>query len=162
MQKTTKPKPINWIAVRAEYEAGGVTYQQLADRLGISLRTVIRRAKKESWSKGTRDIQREMSQEVSQQVKAQIVQNRVEKRLSDLEIIDAVIASTYTAIASFPDSFKTSGEAIAALDKMLKIKLEYSDERIQKWLLDKGYVAVPIAEFAPQIEMGESETEAKE
>ena len=104
----------------------------------------------------------EVKAEISAKVRNNIVEQRVNNALNDLDIIDSVIASTYEAIKNNPDNFKTSGEAIAALDKMLKIKLEYSDERIQKWLLDKGYVAVPIAEFAPQIEMGESETEAKE
>lgn len=160
MQKTTKPKPINWIAVRAEYEAGGVTLQQLADKLGVSKKTVERRSSRESWRDGVRKVSANVSAAISEKVRENVVTQRVEKALSDLDIIDEVIQSTIKAIREMPDNFKTSGESIAALDRMLKIKLEYSDERIQKWLLDKGYVAVPIAEFAPQIEMGESETTA--
>jgi len=62
------------------------------------------------------------------------------KKLTDLEMIDSIIASTYAAISKHDDS----GKAIATFEKMLKLKKEYSDEHIQKWLLDRGYVAVPI------------------
>ena len=41
----------NWIVVRAEYESGGVTLQQLANRLGVSSKTVERRSSKEQWVK---------------------------------------------------------------------------------------------------------------
>lgn len=161
MLKPTKPKPINWIAVRAEYEAGGVTLQQLADRLGVSRKTVERRSSKESWRDGVRKVSETVSKEVSEKVRERIVEKRVEKALTDLDIINSVIASTYDAIRERPDNFKTSDKAIASLNRMLKTKLEFSDEHIQKWLLDKGYVAVPISEFAPQSEMGESESETE-
>ena len=154
--KPPKPKPINWIAVRAEYEAGGVTLQQLADRLGVSRKTVERRSSRESWRSNVRKVSQEVSEAVSEKVREKIINQRVEKALSDLDMINSVIASTYEAIQERPDNFKTSGEAIAALDRMLKTKLEYSDEHIQKWLLDRGYVAVPISEFAPSSESAES------
>jgi transcriptional regulator with XRE-family HTH domain len=157
-----KPKPINWIAVRAEYEAGGISLRQLAQKIGVSRSTIERRSSKEGWASSEGDVKAEVKAEVSLKVRNNIVEQRVNSALNDLDIIDSVIASTYQAIRENPDSFKTSGEAIAALDKMLKIKLEYSDEHIQKWLLDKGYVAVPISEFAPSIKMGEIETTTKE
>lgn len=160
MQKTSKPKTINWVAVRAEYEAGGVTLQQLADRLGVSRKTVERRSSREDWVKGVRKDPDDVSERVSQEVRKIIVEKRVKKALSDLEMIDNVIALTYKAIIENSDNFKTTGEAIAALDKMQKTKLEYSDERIQKWLLDKGYVAVPIAELAPASEIIKESTES--
>jgi len=159
--KSNAPNPIDWIAVRAEYEAGGVTLQQLANRLGVSLRTVLRRSKKEVWFKCSQELSQLITLEVSQKVKEKVVARRVEKALSDLDMINNVIGSTYDAIRENPDSFKTSGEAIAALDRLLKVKLEYSDEHIQKWLLDRGYAAIPISELATQSEMGEIETKAE-
>lgn len=161
MPKSNAPNPIDWITVRAEYEAGGVTLQQLADRLGVSLRTVLRRSKKEVWFKCSQELSQLITLEVSQKVKEKVVARRVEKALSDLDMINNVIASTYAAIQETPDSFKTSGEAIAALDRLLKVKLEYSDEHIQKWLLDRGYAAIPISELATQSEMGEIEANTK-
>jgi hypothetical protein len=154
--KPTKPKPINWDSVRAEYEAGGVTLQQLAYKLGVSLKTVARRSSKESWRQGVHKVSKEVSNEVSKKVRDNVIAQRVEKALSDLDMINNVIKLTYDAIIERPDNFKTTGENIAALDRMLKTKLEYSDEHIQKWLLDRGYVAVPITEFAPSSESAES------
>jgi len=156
VQKSTKPKPINWIAVRAEYEAGGVTLQQLADKLGVSRKTVERRSSKEFWRQGVRKVSDEVSKQVSEEIKNKAIAQRVQKKLTDLEIINSVISNTYEVIAEHSDKFKDTGQAIAALERMMKLKLEYSDEHIQKWLLDRGYVAVPIAEFAPQSESSES------
>lgn len=156
MQKSTKSKPINWIAVRAEYEAGGISLRQLAQKIGVNRSTLERRSSKEGWAKNAGAVQAEVQAEVQAKVRENIVNQRVKKALSDLDIINEVIQSTISAIRDRPDNFKTSGEAIAALDRMLKTKLEYSDEHIQKWLLDRGYVAVPIAEFAPQSESSES------
>jgi transcriptional regulator with XRE-family HTH domain len=156
--KPTKPKPINWVAIRAEYEAGGVTLQQLADRLNVSLRTVLRRSKKESWVKGMQEMSQSVSQEVSQKVRERVVAKRVEKALSDLDIINEVIGITRNYIVENPDNFKTTGEAIASLDRMQKIKLEYSQERIEKWLYERGLTTVPIAEFASPIEDSKSES----
>ena len=156
MPKPTKPKSINWVAIRAEYEAGGVTLQQLADRLGVSLKTVARRSSKESWRDGVQRVSKEVSNEVSKKVRDNIVNKRVEKALSDLDMINNVISLTYRAIVENPDNFKTTGEAIASLDRMQKIKLEYSQERIEKWLYDRGLTIVPIAEFATPSEDQES------
>ncbi len=161
MPKPTKPKPINWVAIRAEYEAGGVTLQQLANRLGVSLKTVARRSSKESWRDGVQRVSKEVSNEVSKKVRDNIVSKRVEKALSDLDMINNVISLTYSAIIENPDNFKTTGEAIASLDRMQKIKLEYSQERIEKWLYDRGYVAVPIPELASTIEDNDSEGREK-
>ena len=109
---------------------------------------------------GVHKVSTEVAMRVSEKVRDDVVSQRVQNALGDLGIINSVINSCFDAIQERPDNFKTSGEAIAALDKMLKIKLEYSDEHIQKWLLSKGYVAVPIAEFAPSVEDGKSQSES--
>jgi transcriptional regulator with XRE-family HTH domain len=154
--KTIKPKPINWIAVRAEYEAGGITLQQLADKLGVSKKTVARRCSKESWVLGVHKVSTDVSTKISEKIRNEVVIKRVEKALSDLDIINEVIGITHNYIVKNPDNFKTTGEAISSLDRMQKIKFEYSKERIEKWLYENGYIAVPISEFAPQNENRES------
>jgi hypothetical protein len=100
-----------------------------------------------------------VSNEVSKKVRDNIVNKRVEKALSDIDMINNVIGLTYSAIIENPDNFKTTGEAIASLDRMQKIKLEYSQERIEKWLYERGYVAIPIAELASTIEDNHSTAE---
>ncbi len=154
MPKPTKPKPINWIAVRAEYESGGVTLQQLANRLGVSLKTVARRSSKESWRDGVRKVSIEVSNEVSKKVRDNVIEQRVQKTLTDLQMIDNLINRAY--LESQALEFKSAEGSFASFDRLLKTKLEYSDEHIQKWLLDRGYVAVPIAEFATPSESAES------
>ena len=154
--KSNAPKPINWVAVRAEYELGGISLRQLADKLKVSTRTLERRSSKESWREGIAKVSAKCREEVTNKVIAQ----KVENTLSDLDMINNIIRGCYDAYQERPDSFKTSGENVAAIDRMLKTKLEYSDEHIQKWLLSRGYVAVPIAEFAPSDEMGEIKAES--
>lgn len=152
--KPPKPKPINWVAVRAEYEAGGVTLQQLADRLGVSLKTVARRSSKESWRQGVHRVSKEVSNEVSKKVRDNVIAQKVQNALSDLDMINNLLGIAYRE--SQATEFKSAEGAFASFDRLLKTKLEYSDEHIQKWLLDRGYVAVPIAEFAPPSESSES------
>jgi transcriptional regulator with XRE-family HTH domain len=154
--KTIKPKPINWIAVRAEYEAGGISLRQLADKLGVGRRTIERRCSKESWVQHGGNMAAEVAAEVSKKIRNEIITKRVEKTLDDLDIINEVIGITHNYIVENPDNFKTTGEAIASLDRMQKIKFEYSKERIEKWLYDNGLIAVPIAELSPQNENRES------
>ena len=119
--KSNAPKPINWIAVRAEYEAGGITLQQLADKIGVSKKTVARRSSSQAWVSGVHKVSTEVAMRVSEKVRDDVVAQRVQNALGDLGIINSVINSCFDAIQERPDNFKTSGEAIAALDKMLKI-----------------------------------------
>ncbi len=152
MPKPTKPKPINWVAVRAEYEAGGVTLQQLADKLGVSRRTVERQSSKHSWRQGVGKVSEQVSEKVSEKVRERVVAQRVEKALSDLDMINNLIIRSYRESEAL--DFKSAEGAFASFDRLLKTKLEYSDEHIQKWLLDRGYVAVPISEIQTPTEMG--------
>jgi transcriptional regulator with XRE-family HTH domain len=155
--KPTKPKPINWVAIRAEYEAGGISLRQLADKLGVNRRTLERRCSKESWVNGVGNVSAEVNAKVSAEIREKAVSQRVKKKLTDIEMIDKIISGCFEAYIENPDSFKTTGENIAAIERMFKLKLEYSQERIEKWLYDRGLTTVPIAEFAPSSEDNESE-----
>ena len=164
--KSNAPKPINWIAVRAEYEAGGISLRQLAEKIGASLRTVARRSSKEAWVLGVHRMATIVATLVAEKERDNAVNQKVEQTLSDLDKINNVINCIYDAITEdksnkFKNNFKTSGEMTTALDRLLKVKLEYSDEHVQKWLLDRGYAAIPISELATQSEMGEIETKSE-
>ena len=41
---------VNWRKIKAEYIAGGISQRGLADKYGISIRTIERRAQKEKWT----------------------------------------------------------------------------------------------------------------
>ena len=49
-------RPPDWAAIEAEYLAGGVTYQQLADTHGVSKRTVERRGTAGNWPARCRQV----------------------------------------------------------------------------------------------------------
>ena len=154
----SKPKSINWIAVRAEYEAGGVTLQQLADKLGVSRRTVERQSSKHSWRQGSKKVSQQVSDQVSEKVRERVVARRVENALSDLDMINDLLGIAYRESQAM--EFKSAEGAFSSFDRLLKTKLEYSDEHIQKWLLDRGYVAIPIAEIQASTEMGTSPSDS--
>lgn len=42
-------KTTDWNQIKAEYVAGGTSYRKLADKYGVSLRNLQRKAAKESW-----------------------------------------------------------------------------------------------------------------
>ena len=159
MPKPNK-KPINWVAVRAEYEAGGITHQQLADRLGVSRKTVERQSAKDNWKlailENARKVSEQMSEQLSEKLRERIVEKKVKKVLTDLEIIDSIIQSSIEAATA--SAFKTSEDAIANIDKMMRLKLEFSDERIHEYCLKKGYVLTPIAELETEISDRQEET----
>ena len=159
MPKPRNPKPINWIAVRAEYEAGGISLRQLAQKKGVSRSAIEIRSSKEGWARSRDETKAEVKAEITAKVRANVVDQKVQKALSDLNMINNLIGIAYRE--SQATEFKSAEGAFASFDRLLKTKLEYSDEHIQKWLLDKGYVAVPIAEFTPSIEMGAGETETQ-
>lgn len=152
-----KKKPINWIAVRAEYEAGGVSLRQLAERLGVNRSTLERRSSKEGWAKNAGKVKADVQAKVQAKVREKVVAQRVEKALSDLDMINDLISIAYRESQAM--EFKSAEGAFSSFDRLLKTKLEYSDEHIQKWLLDRGYVAVPIAEIQASTEMGASSSD---
>ncbi len=43
-------KRVNWHKIRAEYIGGGISQRKLADKYGVSWRTLQERAKREGWS----------------------------------------------------------------------------------------------------------------
>lgn len=54
----------NWDRIKAEYLAGGTSYRQLAEKYGVVLKTLERRAKSEGWADECRQVVREVSAEI--------------------------------------------------------------------------------------------------
>jgi IS30 family transposase len=136
-------KTIDWVAQYARYETEEISKRKLADELGVSVSTVKRHLI--GAKKATKQMSQQVNQKVSQEVKDKLIEDRANLILSDLEMIDSVIKKCYEAFQNF--QFRSIEGAIAALDKMLRLKLEYSDERIQEWLFRRGYIAIPIPEL---------------
>jgi hypothetical protein len=60
----------DWNRIKAEYLKGGTSYRKLADKYGVSCRTIERRAKAEAWADECRQIDGEVSAEIHRQVVA--------------------------------------------------------------------------------------------
>ena len=155
MPKPNK-KPINWVAVRAEYEAGGISLRQLAVKIGVSNRTLERRSSKENWAQNVGKVSAEMSAKVSAEVHKEIKEKRVEQALSDLEKTEKFIKHCFDKIDNY--DFRSAEGLFSSFDKMMRLKLEFSDERIHEYCLKKGYVLIPIAELETEISDRQEET----
>jgi uncharacterized protein YjcR len=63
---------VNWRKIKAEYIAGGISQRALAEKHGISVRTIERRAQKEKWTKKRRDADGKAVEKVAEKT-AEIV-----------------------------------------------------------------------------------------
>ena len=63
---------MNWRKIKAEYIAGGISQRALAEKHGISVRTIERRAQKEKWTKKRRDADGKAVEKVAEKT-AEIV-----------------------------------------------------------------------------------------
>ena len=153
--KSNAPKPINWIAVRAEYEAGGISLRQLAQKLGVSRSTLERRSSKDGWANSQGNVKAEVKAEVTAKVRADVVSKRVEETLNILAEIDKGLWECIDGMADY--GFKSKEGAITGFDKLARLRLELSDEYIDERLFKRGMIAVPIAELLPTSKNSESE-----
>jgi len=130
-------KRVDWLAIQLEYEAGGVTLKELADKYQVSKRTVETHSAKGNWVQKARDA----SNQVADKARAEIAEKGATEIVSRFEVLNTLIEKCFRDAMGL--EFRTAGEAIAALVNLLK----YDDEYIHEWLLKKGYVAVPIVEL---------------
>ena len=66
-------RPPNWIKIKAEYLKGGVSYRQLAEKHGVSARTIERRASSESWAAACREVVGSVSAELPARIAGEIL-----------------------------------------------------------------------------------------
>lgn len=71
-------KKPNWTAIKAEYLRGGTSYRKLADKYGVSSRTIERRAKAESWGEACRQVVGKVSAELPAVVAGAILDEALE------------------------------------------------------------------------------------
>ena len=147
--KSNAPKPINWIAVRAEYEAGGISLRQLAQKLGVSRSTLERRSSKDKWVNSERSVKAEVKAEVTAKVRAIVVSERVEKTLNILAEIDKGLWECIEGMANY--EFKSKEGAITGFDKLARLRLELSDEYIDERLFKRGMISVPITNITDEL-----------
>jgi transposase-like protein len=66
-------RPPNWTKIKAEYLKGGVSYRQLAEKHGVSARTIERRASSESWAAACREVVGSVSAELPARIAGEIL-----------------------------------------------------------------------------------------
>ena len=76
-----------WGRIRAAYLKGDVTYKQLAEKYGLSVKTIQNRASKEGWTKEKGRIR----EEVGEKIHSRIVRARTEQLEKLIEANDLII-----------------------------------------------------------------------
>ncbi len=72
---------VDWVKIRAEYEAGGISYRKLAAKYKVNLSTLSVRAKREGWVKSKQKTQDKILTKTIQKTITKIV-NRNERHLA--------------------------------------------------------------------------------
>ena len=68
---------MSWRKIKAEYVAGGISQRALAEKYGVSLPTLARRAKKEKWTDKRKAADRKAVEKVSEKKAEVIADNSV-------------------------------------------------------------------------------------
>ena len=68
---------VSWRRIKAEYIAGGISQRALAEKYGISQRTIERRAQKEKWTSKRRDADGKAVEKVSEKTAEIVADNAV-------------------------------------------------------------------------------------
>jgi len=63
---------VNWRKIKAEYIAGGISQRALAEKHGVSLKTIERRAQREKWTAKRKNADRKAVEKVAEKT-AEIV-----------------------------------------------------------------------------------------
>lgn len=127
---------MDWNEIRAEYIAGSCTYRELAEKYGVSFRTLGARAKREGWADlrrqacdkhvtATIDTVSEASQAVGTQMQ-QAAAALIGKTMEGIAAIDPENARALKAYSGVLRDLKD------VLDVRSKLDLEEQEARIEK------------------------------
>lgn len=109
--RSRKP-PIDWESVERHYRAGFLSIRQLGKQFGVSAPAVLKKAKKESW---TRDLTKKVREAVNTQlVNAEV--NAETKKRNECEIVEQAAA---TIVQIVREHRKDIAKARAAVERML-------------------------------------------
>ena len=143
----SKKEPVPWLEVKAKYETGGYTIQQLAQEYKFNASYGRRKASKEGWKRGETALL--VTQEVTERVTKKIIGQEAEKQVILREEYSKIITNLRRAAANELFGGNTSFNRL----KELKITSEIIRNcRIEDWELHQ------IQEVAKKLEqeiMGE-------
>ena len=91
---------VNWRKIKAEYIRGGISQRALAEKHGISQRTIERRAQREKWTEKRRDADGKAVEKVAEKNAEVIADNAVMLERAKTALLGKVVRM----IENFPDS----------------------------------------------------------
>lgn len=83
-----KAKSVDWVAVKAQYEAGVRALRDIGEEFGVSAQAILKRAKKEDW---TRDLSARIKAKTEAKVNKAMVNalvNSEQKNITDAMIVE--------------------------------------------------------------------------
>ena len=116
-----------WSKIRAEWLKGGITQKQLAEKYGVSVKTIQNRAYKEGWKKEKGKIKEKVEEKTRDRiVRARV--NHLERLISASELIITGLEKLAAEVATDPVKYLTdkSGSLRSAesITKALQVATE--------------------------------------
>lgn len=114
----TKKRQIDWEKIELDYRAGIKTLRQIADEHGISNPAILKRAKRDDW---TRDLSAKIAKKAEALVSKETVSNSVSKErlANEKQIIDANAEVVADIVLSHRKDFVRFKKTISDLQKEL-------------------------------------------
>jgi hypothetical protein len=120
---TTEKRP-NWLLLEAEYLAGGVSYQDLADRHGVTKRTIERHGSDGNWEEKRRLVAEQVAAEIPGQVAQQMGREVSDFIAGSLEAAGLALTLAMEKMQTPGLEFKSLGEAMTAIAKLTKVQAD--------------------------------------
>ena len=110
---------MNWRKIKAEYIAGGISQRALAEKHGVSLPTLARRAKKEKWTAKRKAAECKAVEKVSEKTAVEVADNAVTLQRIKAKLLNRV----EKMIDNFPDTNAgEKRERIGNIDYIYRLK----------------------------------------
>lgn len=98
-----KPKRVDWTKIRAEYIKGGISQRKLAEKHGVSVNTMLKRANVEKWNEQRKQTYNKVTKKVQQKTAAVVADNAtlaawIKRKL--LERLDSLLETLPEQMAS--------------------------------------------------------------
>lgn len=91
---------VNWRKIKAEYIKGGISQRAIAEKYGVSQRTIERRAQREKWTEKRRDADGKAVEKVAEKTAEAIADNAVMLERAKNALLSRVVGM----IENFPDT----------------------------------------------------------
>lgn len=124
----SKPKRADWNKIRAEYIKGGISQRKLAEKHGVSINTLIKRASREKWNSQRKETYKKVTAKVQQKtanVSADSATLAASIRVKLLERLDNLLDTLPGNIAA--TEFQQYGKGQKKILKLKDLTSMYKD-----------------------------------